>query len=32
VVLDDARCRSLMERFIAEQPQVWNEDIGAVGT
>ena len=28
VVLDDARCRSLMERFIAAQPQVWNEDIG----
>jgi len=29
VVLDDARCRTLMERFIAAQPQVWNEDIGA---
>ena len=28
VVLDDARCRMLMERFIAAQPQVWNEDIG----
>ena len=28
VVLDDARCRTLMERFIALQPQVWNEDIG----
>jgi cytosine deaminase len=28
VVLDDARCRSLMERFIAAYPQVWNEDIG----
>jgi cytosine deaminase len=28
VVLDDARCRSLMERFIAAQPRVWNEDIG----
>ena len=28
VVLDDARCRALMERFIAAQPQVWNEDIG----
>lgn len=29
VVLDDARCRQLMERFIAAHPQVWNEDIGA---
>ena len=28
VVLDDARCRALMERFIAAHPQVWNEDIG----
>ncbi len=28
LVLDDARCRGLMERFIAAQPQVWNEDIG----
>ena len=28
LVLDDARCRALMERFIAAQPQVWNEDIG----
>jgi cytosine deaminase len=28
VVRDDARCRTLMERFIAAQPQLWNEDIG----
>jgi hypothetical protein len=28
VVLDDGRCRALMERFIAAQPHVWNEDIG----
>jgi cytosine deaminase len=28
VVLDDARCRTLMERFIAAEPQLWNEDIG----
>jgi len=28
VVLDDARCRALMEGFIAAQPQLWNEDIG----
>lgn len=32
VVLGDARCRALMERFIAAQPQVWNEDIGGGGT
>ena len=28
VVLDDVRCRTLMEGFIAAQPQLWNEDIG----
>jgi cytosine deaminase len=28
VVLDDARCVALMERFIAEKPDLWNEDIG----
>jgi cytosine deaminase len=28
VVRDDPRCRTLMERFIAAQPQLWNEDIG----
>jgi len=28
VVLDDGRCRILMERFIAAAPQLWNEDIG----
>jgi cytosine deaminase len=27
-VVDDAACRRLMERFIAQQPAVWNEDIG----
>jgi cytosine/creatinine deaminase len=27
-VRDDARCVALMERFIAERPDVWNEDIG----
>ena len=27
-VLDDAECRSLMERMIAEKPELWNEDIG----
>lgn len=29
-VLDDARCRSLMARFIAERPDIWFEDIGEV--
>lgn len=28
VVLDDARCIGLMKRFIAEHPDLWNEDIG----
>lgn len=26
--LDDERCKDLMQRFMAEQPTVWNEDIG----
>lgn len=28
VVVDDARCIEMMERFIAEKPELWNEDIG----
>ncbi|KAI1809364.1 putative cytosine deaminase [Poronia punctata] len=28
VVLDSAECKELMEKFIAEKPEVWNEDIG----
>ena len=28
-VVDDGRCVEMMTRFIAEQPQLWNEDIGA---
>lgn len=28
VIVDDAECRTLMEAFIAAQPQLWNEDIG----
>jgi cytosine/creatinine deaminase len=28
-VVDDERCVEMMTRFIAEQPQLWNEDIGA---
>jgi cytosine deaminase len=27
-VVDDPRCIELMERFIRERPDVWNEDIG----
>lgn len=27
-VLDDERCQELMERFIAANPELWNEDIG----
>ena len=27
-VLDDDRCVSLMEQFIAAKPELWNEDIG----
>ncbi len=27
-VLNNHTCVSLMEQFIAEQPQLWNEDIG----
>ena len=28
VVLDDAECIALMTDFIAERPDLWNEDIG----
>jgi cytosine deaminase len=28
VHVDDSRCRALMERFIAERPELWDEDIG----
>lgn len=28
LVVDDPRCVALMERFIAERPELWNEDIG----
>ena len=27
-IADDAECRRLMETFIKNQPQLWNEDIG----
>lgn len=28
--LDSVECRELLERFIAQHPDVWNEDIGEV--
>ncbi len=28
VVVQDPRCIALMERFIREKPELWNEDIG----
>jgi len=27
-IVDDPECTELMERFIAERPELWNEDIG----
>lgn len=27
-IVDDGRCVELMARFIAEKPELWNEDIG----
>lgn len=31
-VVDDPACYQLLQRFIAEKPQTWAEDIGAAGT
>ena len=31
VVLDDAECIQMMTAFIAEEPSLWNEDIGEEG-
>ena len=28
IVVQDARCIRMMEQFIAEHPELWNEDIG----
>ena len=28
VHLNDARCIELMRQFVAEKPDLWNEDIG----
>lgn len=27
-VVDDEECKSMMDAFIAEKPELWNEDIG----
>ena len=29
-VVQDVRCIRMMEEFIAERPELWNEDIGAI--
>ena len=31
-VLDDPACRDLMKQFIADQPDLWSEDIGEEAT
>jgi cytosine deaminase len=28
IELDNSECRELMEAYIAEHPEIWNEDIG----
>ena len=28
VIVDDVACRQLMQEFIAQHPELWNEDIG----
>lgn len=28
IVLDDAECKEMMSDFIADNPELWNEDIG----
>ncbi|WP_245546790.1 nucleoside deaminase [Hydrogenovibrio halophilus] len=28
VVLDNDRCKALMQQFIQQSPEIWNEDIG----
>ena len=28
VILNDLRCQQLMEQFMREKPELWNEDIG----
>jgi hypothetical protein len=31
-VADDPACYELLQRFIAENPEIWAEDIGDAGT
>jgi cytosine deaminase len=31
-VVDDPACYELLQRFIAEKPDIWAEDIGDAGT
>jgi cytosine deaminase len=31
ILMDDPRCKKLMDDFIAAHPEVWNEDIGVPG-
>lgn len=31
IVIDDPRCRALMQRFMAKHPELWFEDIGVTG-
>lgn len=28
IVVDDSECKALMDEFVAEEPELWNEDIG----
>jgi len=28
VDMDNAECREMLEKFIAQHPEIWNEDIG----
>jgi cytosine deaminase len=30
LVVQDETCIALMRNFIADQPQLWNEDIGVI--
>lgn len=31
VLADNAECKALMRQFIAQNPRLWNEDIGTLG-
>jgi len=30
ILMDDPRCKQMMAKFVAENPQLWNEDIHVV--